>query len=88
MKFADDTELFATMRAKLFTAVVGDVLDRMGFLHQFLPPHIRPLRDDMVAVGRAMPTISSISAASNIKGGIWRRNVTAPAACFRIPMLA
>jgi len=59
MKFADDTELFATMRAKLFTAVVGDVLDRMGFLHQFLPPHIRPLRDDMVAVGRAMPVLEA-----------------------------
>ena len=25
---------------------MGDVLDKMGFLHQFLPPEVRPLRDD------------------------------------------
>ncbi|MBL8208804.1 MAG: RraA family protein [Rhizobiales bacterium] len=59
MKFADDDQLFAAMRARLFTAVVGDVLDTMGFLHQFLPPHIRPLRDDMVAIGRAMPVLEA-----------------------------
>ncbi len=30
MKFADDDQLFAAMRGKLFTAVVGDVLDTMA----------------------------------------------------------
>jgi len=55
----DDAELFALMRNELFTAVVGDVLDKMGFLHQFLPPHLRPLRDDMVVIGRAMPVLES-----------------------------
>jgi 4-hydroxy-4-methyl-2-oxoglutarate aldolase len=59
MKFSDDDELFAAMRQKLFTAVVGDVLDTLGFLHQFLPPNIRPLRDDMVAIGRAMPVLEA-----------------------------
>ena len=59
MKFADDTELFAAMRGKLFTAVVGDILDTMGLLHQFLPPHIRALRDDMVTIGRAMPVLEA-----------------------------
>ena len=58
-RFADDGELFATMRAKLFTAVVGDILDTLGYLHQFLPPQIRPLRDDMVAIGRAMPVLEA-----------------------------
>ena len=29
----DDEELFAMMRQKLFTAVIGDVMDRLGFLH-------------------------------------------------------
>jgi regulator of RNase E activity RraA len=57
--FADDGALFASMRAHLFTAVVGDVLDKMGYLHQFLPPELRPLRDDMVAIGRAMPVLEA-----------------------------
>ncbi len=59
MTFADDTDLFAAMRAKLFTAVVGDILDTMGLMHQFLPPHIRALRDDMVVLGRAMPVLEA-----------------------------
>ena len=59
MTFADDTDLFASMRAKLFTAVVGDILDTMGLMHQFLPPHIRALRDDMVVLGRAMPVLEA-----------------------------
>ncbi|WVT76247.1 RraA family protein (plasmid) [Sinorhizobium chiapasense] len=57
--FEDDTELFAAMRSRLFTAVVGDILDTMGLQHQFLPPQIRALRDDMVAVGRAMPVLEA-----------------------------
>ena len=59
MTFADDTALFAAMREKLFTAVVGDILDTMGLMHQFLPPHIRALRDDMVTIGRAMPVLEA-----------------------------
>lgn len=59
MTFADDTALFAAMRAKLFTAVVGDILDTMGLMHQYLPPHIRALRDDMVVLGRAMPVLEA-----------------------------
>jgi regulator of RNase E activity RraA len=46
-----------TLRQELFTAVVGDVLDAAGFAQQFLPPQIRPLRADMVVVGRAMPVL-------------------------------
>lgn len=38
---------------ELFTCVVGDVMDTMGRTHQFLPPSIRPLREDMRLVGRA-----------------------------------
>jgi 4-hydroxy-4-methyl-2-oxoglutarate aldolase len=59
MTFADDTELFAAMRGKLFTAVVGDILDTMGLMHQFLPPNIRALGDDMVTIGRAMPVLEA-----------------------------
>lgn len=57
--FDSDTELFSAMRSRLFTAVVGDILDTMGLQHQFLPPQIRALRDDMVAVGRAMPVLEA-----------------------------
>ena len=55
--WSDDEELFAMMRKNLFTAVIGDVMDKLGLLHQFLPPSIRPLRDDMVVLGRAMPVL-------------------------------
>jgi 4-hydroxy-4-methyl-2-oxoglutarate aldolase len=53
----DDQELFGLMKQRLFTAVVGDILDEMGLLDQFLPQAIRPLRDDMIVVGRAMPVL-------------------------------
>lgn len=52
-----DTELLPMLRERVFSALLGDVLDKMGFLHQFLPPEVRPLRDDMVVVGRAMPVL-------------------------------
>jgi regulator of RNase E activity RraA len=55
----DDQELFRVVREELFTAVVGDVMDASGLIHQFLPPEIRPLRDDMVLVGRAMPVLEA-----------------------------
>jgi 4-hydroxy-4-methyl-2-oxoglutarate aldolase len=45
------------IKQKLFSAVIGDILDTMGFRRQFLPKEIRPLRDDMVVVGRAMPVL-------------------------------
>ena len=54
-----DDELFALMRAQLFPAVVGDILDTMGYLKQFLSPGIRPLRSNMVVLGRAMPVLEA-----------------------------
>lgn len=54
----NDTELFAIAKRELFTAVVGDAMDKLDLQHQFLPPEIRPLRDDMVVIGRAMPVLS------------------------------
>lgn len=53
-----DEELFSTIRQELFTCVVGDVMDKMGLQHQFLPPQIRPLRPDTVLMGRAMPVLA------------------------------
>jgi regulator of RNase E activity RraA len=34
-------------------------MDKMGLYHQILPPYLRPLRDDMVVVGRAMPVLEA-----------------------------
>ena len=51
--WTNDTELFALMRERLYTPVVGDILDTMGYNHQFLPPEIRPIRDEMKLAGRA-----------------------------------
>jgi regulator of RNase E activity RraA len=53
-----DEDLFSTIRQELFTCVVGDVMDKMGLPHQFLPPQIRALRPDMVLIGRAMPVLA------------------------------
>ena len=52
-KWNDDKELFKLMKEKLYTPVVGDILDTMGYNHQFLPPEIMPLKDDMKLAGRA-----------------------------------
>jgi regulator of RNase E activity RraA len=68
--WTDDAELFALMRAKLFPAVIGDILDTMGLLHQFLPAHIRPLRPEMVIVGRAMPVLESNAFAASETAGL------------------
>lgn len=54
----NDNDLFSLIRSELFTCVVGDVLDKLDLQHQFLPPAIRPLRNDMVVVGRALPVLS------------------------------
>lgn len=53
MSTGNDKEFLKTIKEELFTCVVGDVLDAMGRTHQFLPPSIRPLRNDMRLVGRA-----------------------------------
>ena len=39
----NDEEMFALMKERLYTPVVGDILDQMGYRHQFLPAPIRPL---------------------------------------------
>lgn len=54
-----DDELFVLVRSRLFTAVLGDVMDAEGLTRQFLPPAIRPLDPSMTVVGRAMPVLTS-----------------------------
>lgn len=59
MIWKNDNELFEQCRTELFSAVIGDVMDLMGYRHQFLPPQVRPIRDSMVVVGRAMPVLEA-----------------------------
>jgi regulator of RNase E activity RraA len=59
MEALQDSELFSSIRRELFSAVVGDVMDQLGLLRQFLPPSIQPLAPDMVVVGRAMPVLEA-----------------------------
>jgi regulator of RNase E activity RraA len=54
---ADDNTMFDLIRRELYTPVVGDILDDLGFVHQFLPQPIQPMREGMKVVGRAMPVL-------------------------------
>ena len=54
-----DQSLFSLIRSKLYTPVLGDVLDRLGYRHQFLPAEIRALVPTMKIVGRAMPVLQA-----------------------------
>lgn len=55
MEGNSDSELFKVLRESLFSAVLGDILDREGYYHQFLPQPIKPLREAYRVVGRAFP---------------------------------
>jgi regulator of RNase E activity RraA len=55
----EEEELFAIARRELFTAVVGDIMDKLKLTRQFLPPQIQPLDRNMVAVGRSMTVLEA-----------------------------
>ncbi len=57
--YTDDTSMFALLKERLFTAVVGDVMDKLGFKYQFLPAGIMPLNKRMKLAGRAMPVLEA-----------------------------
>src|ERR1700723_2533798 len=63
-----DDELFVRAQRELFTCVVGDVMDKLDLQHQFLPPQIQALRQDMVVIGRAMTVLSVDVFAEKITG--------------------
>jgi len=56
-EWKSDKKLFELCRKELYTPVVGDILDDLGFTHQFLPQPIQPARDEMKLAGRAMPVV-------------------------------
>jgi 4-hydroxy-4-methyl-2-oxoglutarate aldolase len=48
-----EASLLQTIARDLYTAVLSDVLDELGYRDQAMPPSIRPLDDDLVMAGRA-----------------------------------
>ena len=52
-----EKEKFQLMKEKLYTPVVGDILDALGYYHQFLPADIRPLKPEMKLAGKAMTVL-------------------------------
>jgi 4-hydroxy-4-methyl-2-oxoglutarate aldolase len=54
-----ETAVFDRMEKELYSAVISDILDEMGIRNHTLNRHIRPIRDDMVLAGRAMPIVAS-----------------------------
>jgi regulator of RNase E activity RraA len=66
MQNLSDPDLFALIRQRLFTPVLGDILDRERFWHQFLPQPIKPLHADHRVIGRAMPVqIANVAGPQN-----------------------
>lgn len=57
MNYENEKQLFDVMKEKLYTPVVGDILDDRGYTHQFLPQNIRPLKDDMKIAGKVMTVL-------------------------------
>ena len=56
-EWKSDSELFALITRELYTPVVGDILDDLGYTRQFLPQSVQPLREEMKLAGRAMPVV-------------------------------
>jgi len=56
-EWSDDDQLFALIKTELYTPVVGDILDDIGYVRQFLPQPIQPMRESMKLAGRAMPVL-------------------------------
>lgn len=57
MAFTPSSEYLEKVRRELYSAVIGDVLDRMGHHVHFLPAAVRAIDPAMVVVGRAAPVI-------------------------------
>ena len=59
MNLNEEKNLFEKMKTKLFSAVVCDMLDDLGYRHQAMRENIRPLELDMVLVGRARTVLAA-----------------------------
>lgn len=54
-----EAETIRVLKEDLFTAVVGDILDVMGYRKQFLPAGLAPLTPGTRIAGRAMPVLEA-----------------------------
>lgn len=54
-----DKQTIEKIRTELFTAVIGDALDAMGYRNQFLPAGVAPLQQGTRIVGRAMTVLEA-----------------------------
>jgi regulator of RNase E activity RraA len=57
--WSTENELFQSARQELYSAVIGDAMDKIGFRDQFLPPSIVPLERAMIVCGRAMTVLEA-----------------------------
>ncbi|MBM3600179.1 MAG: RraA family protein [Alphaproteobacteria bacterium] len=48
-----DANFFSELKTKLYTAVLSDVMDELGYMDQAMTPKIRPLDDNLVLAGIA-----------------------------------
>ena len=46
-----EEELLQIVERELSTCLVGDGMDKMQMVHQFLSPQVRPLRPEMMLIG-------------------------------------
>lgn len=56
-EWKNDKELFEIMKKELYTGVICDMMDTLGYSHIYLPHDIQAIRSTDVMVGRAFPTI-------------------------------
>lgn len=52
-----DEELVELVKSQLYTAVLGDIMDELGYYHQILPPEIKAMKKGQNIVGRAMTVL-------------------------------
>lgn len=57
--YSNFKELTLLAKTELFPALVGDVMDKLGYLDQFLPADIKPLDPGMVVFGKAMTVLET-----------------------------
>ncbi|MFW6103178.1 MAG: RraA family protein [Chloroflexota bacterium] len=58
MQYRDDNELFETMEQRLYSSVICDVLDSMGYRNQAMRADINPVWPGAVVAGRAHTCLS------------------------------
>ena len=71
----NESEMLHVMKTELYSSVIGDILDQIGYVHQFLPSRIQPLREHMVVAGRAMTVLEAdVCAGEGGRNPVLQRN--------------